>query len=360
MADANLLKLGALANSQRTLSWSLSVKDIAGLIEGASAGAGLGNAFLADIRESAAIIQVVRCFEDSSIIHVSDAPRPSRDISVIENELILADLQSVEKRLPLAKKRGAGAEGEAQASWLAALLPILEAGLPARVLEGTIPPRDLTAWHRLNLLTQKPMLYVGNVAESHLPSASNALTQEALGVIEERWRAQAAAVPWSSGAPPATGAASSGPGSPAPSAVIGPPPFVALCAKVEAEVSMLEDTERLSYLDAYGLSKSGLDDLLSGVADLLGLHAYYTTGPQETRAWSIPQGCTLQRAAGAIHSDMERGFIAGEVISLADVFAAGGERQAREAGKCRSEGKDYIVRSGDVCVFKFKPPATKK
>ena len=339
--DASLQQLGALTRSARTLPWEISIKDIAGLIQGASSGAGLGNAFLADIRESAAILQVVRCFEDSDVIHVHDTPSPARDIAIIETELVLADLQSVERRLPLARKRGAGVEGEAHAAWLGELLPLLEAGLPARVLEGSIAPKDLPMWHRLNLLTQKPMLYVGNVAERDLPGASNALTQEAAGAIEERWREQSKAR--------ASGSSSAG----------GPPPLVTLCAQVEAELALLEDEERAAYLTEYGLSASGLDTLLLRTASLLGLHAYYTTGPQETRAWSIPVGATLQRAAGAIHSDMERGFIAGEVIGLADILAHGGEKGAREAGKARSEGKDYIVASGDVCVFKFKAPTGK-
>jgi ribosome-binding ATPase YchF (GTP1/OBG family) len=354
--DPNLYTLGRLAGSLKVVPWVISIKDIAGLIAGASSGAGLGNAFLGDIRESAAVVQVVRCYEDDDVIHVLDKPSPARDIGIIENELILADLQSVEKRLPLARKKVVGAEGEAHARWLGELLPLLEAGLPARLLEGTVAPRDLPMWHRLNLLTQKPMLYVANVAEADLPGCANALTQEALGAIEERWREQQKSAP---AAPAPTAAASKGAAGAAPAplpAARPPPPLITLCAKVESELALLEDAERVAYLGAYGLKASGLDELLTRTAELLGLMAYYTTGPQETRAWCIPVGSTLPRAAGAIHSDMERGFIAAEVISFEDILAAGSEKAAREGGRVRSEGKDYIVRSGDVCVFKFKPP----
>ena len=372
MPDARLQELGRLTGSARILPWCISIKDIAGLIKGASSGAGLGNAFLADIRESAAILQVVRCFEDSDVIHVHDAPSPARDIAIIETELVLADLQSVERRLPLAKKKCVGLEAELHLKWLGELLPLLEAGLPARLLEAAVPAKDLPMWHRLNLLTQKPMLYVGNVAERDLPGCANALTQEALGAIEERWAEQQKSAPRGAAAAAAGGGGGGGGGgaaavaaaaaaaaaaAQASSHLLRPPPLVTLCAKVESELALLEDAERVAYLEAYGLQGSGLDALLLRTAELLGLHAFFTTGPEVTRAWSIPLGCKLPAAAGAIHSDMERGFIAGEVVGIEDIIAAGGEKAAMDAGRVRSEGKDYTVRSGDVCVFKFKAPS---
>lgn len=205
-------------------------------------------------------------------------------------------------------------------------------------------PRDLPFWHRLHLLTQKPTLYVGNVGEADMKAGGrNGMTLEVEAAMDERRRGQEAAFPGS------TTTAKGGVGAGTV--------FVGVCAKVEAELALLEDEEeRSAYLQEYGLQRSGLDTLLTATADILGLHAYYTCGPMETRAWAIPKGATLPRAAGAIHSDMEKGFISGDVIGAKEFLELGGEKGAKEAGKVRAEGKEYVVNSGDICVFKFKPP----
>jgi len=339
IVDRQLEEVAKIAGSVKTIPWSVSIKDIAGLIEGASKGAGLGNAFLADIRESSAIIQVVRCFDDPGVIHVNNAPNPSRDISIIESELILSDLQSLE-RLKQRKKPSLEREAELHSDWADKLIPLLEAGFPARVLEHTVHARDVLSWKKLNLLTQKPTLFVGNVGESDMKRGGNALTEEVTEVLKDRVKEYTSAVPGFEGnsSKNQTG-------------------FFPVCAKVEAELVLLEDErERQSYLEEYELKKSGLEVLLSATSDILGLHAYYTSGPQETRAWAIPRGATLPMAAGAIHSDMERGFISGDVISANDFLQAGGEKPAKALGKVRNEGKEYIVRQGDICLFKFKAP----
>ena len=335
--DARLAALGARAGSARTVPWALEVRDIAGLIAGASKGEGLGNAFLADIRGVHAILQVVRCFDDAGIVHVLDAPDPARDIAIIENELILADAQSVEKRLPAARKAAPrGAEPAATLRLLEAAARALDAGLPARAAAprgGFADARDAAAWDRLQLLTTKPMMFVLNVGEADAaPGAENALTRAARAAIAERAAAQAG-----------------GGGGAAAYAV------ASVCAQVEAELALLPDgAERSELLAAYGLPASGMDDLIALTARLLGLSNFYTQGPQESRSWVIPRGATAVEAAGAIHGDMKDGFIKAEVIAYDAFMAAGSEAAARAAGAARSEGKDYIVVEGDVIVFKFK------
>lgn len=336
--DARLARLALMTGSARCVPWALEVRDIAGLIAGASKGEGLGNAFLADIRGVHAILQVVRCFESPDVIHVCDAPDPARDIAIIENELILADAQSVEKRLPAARKAAMGIKGGPEAASVARLLelvqPALEAGLPARTVRGTLDARDAAVWERLQLLTTKPMMYVLNVGDGDAaPGSSNALTRVARDAIAARAKEQAGA---GAGATPAYSIAT-------------------VCAQVEAELALLPDgPDRAEILAAYGLPRSGMDELLEETARLLRLHAYYTTGPAESRAWVIPTGATAAEAAGAIHSDMQRGFIKADVINFKDLERVGSEAKAKELGIVRQEGKEYIVQSGDVMVFKFK------
>jgi GTP-binding protein YchF len=335
--DPLLSRLAAQSRSSRVLGWTVQLKDIAGLIKGASSGAGLGNAFLADIRDTGAIIQVVRCFEDPEVIHVDSTADPLRDIATIETELILADLQSVEKRLGGAKKLAAKSpEGALHARWLAQLQPLLAAGLPARVVAHTVDTREQPAWERLQLLTTKPMLIACNVAEGDMAAGGNAMTAAVVDFMQSRWAAQVAEAGCGAAPPPPT---------PAP-----------VCAKVEEELALIADEgERASFLEAYGLRRSALEGLLEGTAALLGVMPFYTTGAEETRAWTVKRGATAQQAAGAIHSDMETGFIRAEVVAAAELLAAGSEAAAKAAGKVRSEGKAYVMKEAEVVLeFHFK------
>lgn len=337
MPDARLHELARLAGSKATIPWAIAIKDIAGLIAGASKGEGLGNAFLADIRESAAILQVVRCFDSPDVIHVESTPDPLRDISIIELELVLADAQSVEKRLPSARK-GAGKSPEAAAT--AALLeraqPLLEAGLPARTLERAVAASgaERRAWNTLQLLTQKPMMYVCNVGEDDLTQGGNAMTRAVEGFVAARNAELADA----------------GGGSAAPAGV------VTVCAKVEAELALLADgPDRSELLLAYGLRASGMDALLTATAGLLRVHAFFTAGPAEARAWPIPLGATAAVAAGAIHSDFTALFVSAEVVAWGDFLEAGGSiAAARAKGRVRAEGAGYVVASGDVIEFRLR------
>lgn len=350
--DARLEALAKLSGSAKVVPGQLAFTDIAGLIEGASKGAGLGNAFLGDIRTCNAIIQVVRCFEDSEVIHVCDSPDPTRDIRIIEGELLLADLQSIEKRIgkegARSKSKAVAAEAVAQARLLAAVRPLLEAGIPARAYAAHVPSHERLAWERLGLISQKPMVFACNVDAEGVHG--NAMT----AAVQEYVRAQEAenarsvpppATPVTGGArPPRSGAAA----------------VTVVCAKLEAELSALGDEERAEYLSEYGLKASGLDALIAESARLLQVHSFYTTGPQEARSWSIPFGATAPEAAGAIHSDMQRGFIKAEVIGYDDYVKYGGEAGVKAAGRLRSEGKEYVVGDGDVMVFKFNAAQGKK
>jgi ribosome-binding ATPase YchF (GTP1/OBG family) len=349
--DARLEALATLSGSAKVMPGQLAFTDIAGLIvEGASEGAGLGNAFLGDIRSCNAIIQVVRCFEDSEVIHVCDSPDPTRDIRIIEGELLLADLQSIEKRIgkegARSKSKAVAAEADAQARLLAAVRPLLEAGIPARAYAAHVPSHERLAWERLGLISQKPMVFACNVdAEGVHGNAMTASVQEYVWAQEAE---HARTVP-----PPTT------PGGARP-ARSGAAAVTVVCAKLEAELSALGDEERAEYLSEYGLKASGLDALIAESARLLQVQSFYTTGPQEARSWSIPSGATAPEAAGAIHSDMQRGFIKAEVISYDDYVKYGGEAGVRAAGRLRSEGKEYIVAEGDVMVFKFNAAQGKK
>ena len=328
MPDPRLSQLASLHKSKSVRGQQIEFYDIAGLVKGASQGAGLGNKFLENIRSVSAIAQVVRCFNDPDIIHVHDSPDPIRDIKIIESELILADLQTCERRLSLKAKGLSGAAAEAHASeqrLLKEAKGVLEAGLSARslLLRGAISETDLPHWERLQLLTQKPLLYVTNVGETDAKSG-NEMTRSVEAFVQEKAaRNESSAI------------------------------VCCVSAKIEAELALIESADdKREMLTAYGLSESGLDSIISSSARLLGLQTFYTVGPQETRAWKIKVGSTAPQAAGVIHSDFEDGFIKAEVSSYNDVIKHGGDEGARKAGACRQEGKEYVVQDGDVMLFK--------
>ena len=316
--DERLDKIAAIAKSAKVIATQLSFVDIAGLVKGASAGEGLGNQFLGNIREVDAIVHVLRCFEDDDIQHVSNKVDPIADAEVVETELMLADLESLEKRVSNAEKRATAGDKEAKilASVLGQALDLLKDGKPARLVE----PKDdeeAKAFAQAQLLTAKPVLYVCNVAEDEA-AEGNALSQAVFTKAESEG-AQA----------------------------------VVVSAAIEAElISMLED-ERGEYLEALGLSESGLALGIRAGYTLLGLQTFFTAGPKESRAWTFPMGAKAPQAAGEIHTDFEKGFIRAETIAYDDYVSLGGEGPAREAGKLRQEGKDYVVQDGDVMLFKF-------
>jgi GTP-binding protein YchF len=314
--DARLTTLARIGKSAKVVPTSLEFVDIAGLVRGASRGEGLGNQFLANIREVDAIVHVLRCFEDPNVTHVEGSVDPIRDAETVETELMLADLESLEKRVPNLQKRARGGDKESAAQ-LALIEPILEAlraGKPARLV---IRPEDEAAARRLQLLTAKPVLYVCNVEEAAAATGNAHSARVAERAKEE-------------------GAAS-----------------VIVSAAIEAEVSQLPEEERGEFLEGLGLHDSGLDRVIRAGYALLGLITYFTVGPKEARAWTIVQGTKAPQAAGVIHGDFERGFIACETIAYEDYIAYNGEAGAREAGKLRVEGRDYVVRDGDVLLFRF-------
>ena len=313
--DKRMDALAIIGKSIKVVPTSLEFVDIAGLVRGASKGEGLGNQFLANIREVDAIVHVLRCFEDDDVTHVEGSVDPIRDAETVETELMLADLESLQKRLPALQKR---AKNDRQAAIDAALMePILaalESGQPARTAISAENAEDAK---RLNLLTAKPVLYVCNVEED------------------------AAATGNAHSADVAAHAAAEG------------APAVVVSAAIEAEVAQLPEGERGDFLAGLGLADSGLDRVIRAGHDLLGLITYFTVGPKETRAWTIPRGTRAPQAAGVIHGDFERGFIACETIAYADYLAGNGEAGAREAGRLRVEGRDYVVADGDVLLFRF-------
>jgi GTP-binding protein YchF len=314
--DKRLDALSIIGKSVKTVPTSLEFVDIAGLVRGASKGEGLGNQFLANIREVDAIVHVLRCFEDGDITHVEGSVDPIRDAETVETELMLADLESLQKRLPQLQKKAKGNDKNAQAevALMEPILAALEAGKPAR---SAIAPADAEAASRLNLLTAKPVLYVCNVEEA---AAANGNAQSARVAVMAK----------------AEGAA-----------------HVVVSAAIEAEVSQLPEEDRLVFLSDLGLEDSGLDRIIRAGYGLLGLITYFTCGPKETRAWTIIKGTKAPGAAGVIHGDFERGFIAAETIGYEDYVAYKGEAGAREAGKLRVEGREYVVRDGDVMLFRF-------
>ncbi len=315
--DARLEKLATLAKSKAVIPTRLTFVDIAGLVKGASKGEGLGNQFLANIREVDAIAHVLRCFEDPDVTHVEGRIDPVADAETIETELMLADLESVERRLQgLSRKvRGGDKEAVQQQRLLEAAKAALEEGLAARTVE--VAAEDEKAWRGLQLLTSKPVLYVCNVAEDEAASGNDASR------AVERMAAE-------------QGAAS-----------------VVISAKIEEELAQLPPEEAEEFLSELGLEEPGLDRMIRAGYGLLGLMTYFTAGPKEARAWTIPAGTLAPQAAGVIHGDFEKGFIRAETISYDDYVTLEGEQGAKEAGRMRVEGKTYEVQDGDVLHFLF-------
>ena len=316
--DARLDKIAAIAGSAKIIPTQLAFVDIAGLVKGASKGEGLGNQFLGNIREVDAIVHVLRCFEDDDIQHVSNKVDPIADAEVVETELMLADLESLEKRVPAAAKRATGGDKEAKimASVLGQALDLLRDGKPARLTE----PKDdeeARVFRQAQLLTAKPVLYVCNVAEEDAANG-NELTAK----VFEKAAAEGAQA-------------------------------VVVSAAIEAELVAMDAEDRAEYLAELGLEESGLSRVIQAGYKLLGLQTFFTCGPKEARAWTFPTGAKAPQAAGEIHSDFEKGFIRAETIAYDDYVSLGGESAAREAGKLRQEGKEYLVQDGDVLHFKF-------
>ncbi len=314
--DPRLVRLTEIGKSKQTVPTSLEFVDIAGLVRGASKGEGLGNQFLANIREVDAIIHVLRCFEDTDITHVEGSIDPVRDAETVETELMLADLDSLERRLPALQKKARGGDRDS-ATQVALMEPIVAAlneGKPART---AIAPADIEAAKRLQLMTSKPVLYVCNVEEASA-ATGNAFSAK----VAARAKAEGAGV-------------------------------VIVSAAIEAEVSQLPENDRTEFLEGLGLDDSGLDRVIRAGYSLLGLITYFTVGPKEARAWTIIRGTKAPQAAAVIHNDFERGFIACETIAYDDFVACKGETGAKEAGKMRVEGRDYTVKDGDVLLFRF-------
>ncbi len=314
--DPRLEQLAKIVKTSTIIPATIELVDIAGLVRGASKGEGLGNQFLSHIREVDAIVHVVRCFEDSDVIHVHGKVDPADDILTIETELVLADLESMEKRIDKLKKN-ARKEKE--------LLPVVELaeklikglgdGIPARTLLETDVEKELGK--QFFLLSTKPVLYAANVSDNDLPDG-NAYTST-VGEIAGKEGAK----------------------------------MLVISARTEAEIAELPEEERPEFLESLGLEMSGLDRIIRTAYDLLGLHTYFTAGEKEVHAWTIRKGAAAPEAAGAIHTDFEKGFIRAEVIAYDDMITYGSEQKVKEAGKMRSEGKEYIVKDGDVIVYRF-------
>ncbi|MDE1466677.1 redox-regulated ATPase YchF [Aurantiacibacter sp. D1-12] len=316
--DARLDKIAAIAKSAKIIPTQLSFVDIAGLVKGASAGEGLGNQFLGNIREVDAIVHVLRCFEDDDIQHVSNKVDPLADAEVVETELMLADLESLEKRVDNAAKRATAGDKDAKilASVLGQALDLLRDGKPARLTE----PKDdeeAKAFRQAQLLTAKPVLYVCNVGEDEA-STGNDLSAK----VFEKAAAEGAQA-------------------------------VVVSAAIESELVAMDEEDRAEFLTELGLEESGLARVIRAGYQLLGLKTFFTAGPKESRAWTFPDGATAPQAAGEIHTDFEKGFIRAETIAYDDYISLGGEAGAKDAGKLRQEGKAYVVQDGDVMLFKF-------
>ncbi|ALK10245.1 redox-regulated ATPase YchF [Blastochloris viridis] len=315
--DPRLDELAREGKSAQIIPTRLTFVDIAGLVRGASKGEGLGNQFLANIREVDAIAHVVRCFEDDDVTHVEGKIDPVADIETIETELMLADLDSLEKRVVAAEKKAKGGDKDAKEllDLMMRALVLLREGKPARLVE--LKQGEDKTFAGLGLLSSKPVLYVCNVEEGSAATGNSASARVAQRAKEEGERS------------------------------------VVISAKIESEIAVLPPAERAEYLDAVGLTEPGLDRLIREGYALLGLVTYFTVGPKETRAWTITAGTKAPAAAGVIHTDFEKGFIRAETIAYADFVGCGGEAGAREAGKLRLEGKEYVVADGDVLHFRF-------
>ncbi len=316
--DGRLAVLEKMYSSRKVVPAVIEFVDIAGLVKGASHGEGLGNKFLSHIREVDAIIEVVRCFDDPNIINVSDTVDPVRDAEIINTELMLADLESIEKRRARFEKTVKSGDPKAVEALklLKIMADCIDSGKSLRSLK--LDPDTLATVDGQFLLSAKPIIYCANISENDIGISDNEYVER----IKKYAEADGAAV-------------------------------IDICAKVENEISMLPKEERAEYLDALGLTKSGLERVITSGYDLLGLMSYLTAGEKEVRAWTIEKGTTAPKAAGKIHSDFERGFIRAEIVSYDDLIACGSAVAAKAAGKMRSEGKDYVMRDGDVVEFKF-------
>lgn len=314
--DPRLGVLAALSKSEQIVPARVEFVDIAGLVKGASQGEGLGNQFLSHIRQVDAIVQVVRCFDNDDIIHVSGSVDPIRDIDVINLELALADLAQVERRLERIRKQArTSKDAAAEVAVLEKLLGVLNEGQPAR--QVALSPEDAALVDPLELLTRKPIIFAANVSEDELATGNTYVEQ-----VRQRAAQEGAQV-------------------------------VVVSAQVEAELVELPEEERADFLASLGVEEGGLQSLIRATYALLGLRTYFTTGPKESRAWTIQAGMTAPQAAGVIHTDFERGFIRAETVGYEALVAAGSMTAAKEQGLVRSEGKDYVVQEGDVMLFRF-------
>lgn len=319
MPEPRLNVLAEIAGSKEIIPTRMNFVDIAGLVKGASQGEGLGNQFLANIRETDAIAYVLRCFEDDDITHVAGKIDPMADYEVVETELMLADMESLEKRKPALEKKAKGNDKDAKLtlSLIDLAMAQLEDGKPARMAEVPDDADSRKAWRMLQLLTSKPVFYIANVDEESA-AEGNAFSK----AVEEHALKEGA-------------------------------PVVTISARIESEIAVLEPDEEAEFLETMGLEEPGLNRVIRAGYDLLGLQTYFTVGPKEARAWTVPVGCTAPKAAGVIHGDFEKGFIRAETIAYDDYVQFKGESGAKEAGKVRQEGKEYIVKDGDVLHFKF-------
>ncbi len=312
--DPRLDKISKIAQSKEVIPAHMDFVDIAGLVEGASKGEGLGNQFLAHIRETQAIAQVVRCFEDENIVHVSGRVNPLEDIDIINTELCLADQETIDKALQKVLKlsRSGNKEAKTQQEQLELIAKHLDTGAPVRTLDGFAEMEI----GNLQLLTSKPILYIANVEED--------------GIESNEWLAKLTELAKEEGTQ-----------------------VIPVCAAIESEIAELDESDKADFLSEIGLEEPGLNRIIRAGYELLGLQTYFTAGPKEARAWTIPQGCSAPKAAGVIHTDFEKGFIRAEVTAYEDYIENNGEQGAKEAGKWRLEGKDYIVQDGDVMLFRF-------
>lgn len=314
--DSRLGVLSGIVGPEKTIPTTVEFTDIAGLVAGASKGEGLGNQFLANIRECDAIAHVVRCFEDSNVIHVADQIDPSADIDTINTELALADLETVEKTLDRAGRvaKSGDKDAQKQVAVLEKVKAHLDQALPARTTDLT--KEDLASLKQMHLLTLKPVMYIANVAEDgfennpHLDKVRDIASSEGAEVV-------------------------------------------VICNKLESEIAELEDEEKMEFLQDLGMEEPGLDRVIRAGYELLGLQTYFTAGPKEVRAWTVKKGATAPQAAAVIHTDFEKGFIRAEVVGYDDFVDNGGENGAKDAGKWRLEGKEYIVKDGDIIHFRF-------
>ena len=314
--DERLDRIAAIVRPQKVIATTMEFVDIAGLVAGASKGEGLGNKFLANIRETHAIAHVVRCFEDDDVVHVDGRVDPVSDIETIDTELLLADVETVQRALERAVKQSKSGDRalRARVALLERLAAHVDAGKPARSLAAE--PEERAGLRELHLLTAKPLLYIANVTEDGFDDNRH------LDAVRAHAEAEGA-------------------------------PVVPVCAAIEAELAGLDDAEKVEFLNSMGLDEPGLNRVIRAGYRLLGLQTFFTAGPKEVRAWTVMSGATAPQAAGVIHTDFERGFIRAEVVGYDDFIAHGGEQGAKEAGRWRLEGKDYVVREGDVVHFRF-------